>query len=214
MGQGSLGCTADGSWRLNPWTFPDWLTGPVWDLPYWPVQWGVVVGASLVAAGWDVRTGRIPNWLTASLWIGGLIFCGVAGGFGALGESLAASILVALPYVILFVLGAGGAGDAKMMGAVGAWVGVAGGLLVIPAVAACGWALGVVIAIRHRVVRRLMVQTQLSVWELVSVAMGSGRLSEVAAPASSSRGEASLRYGVAISIGVCLAAIWRVVWVA
>jgi len=36
-------------------------------------QWGTVLGASLVAATFDARCRRIPNWLTAPLFLTGLV---------------------------------------------------------------------------------------------------------------------------------------------
>lgn len=76
-------------------------------------QWGAAIGASLAAALLDLKTQRIPNWLTLPLAAVGLAVAGWAGGLPGAGHAMAASLLVALPYMVLFFLGQGGAGDAK-----------------------------------------------------------------------------------------------------
>ena len=83
------------------------------------IQWGIVIGASLIAAITDLHRRRIPNALTVPLLLFGLIksTC-LAGGSGLL-ESAGACFLLALPFVLLFIFAGGGAGDAKLMGAIG-----------------------------------------------------------------------------------------------
>lgn len=81
-----------------------------------------VLGAVVLAgAATDWRSGRIPNWLTLPAMAAGLALNGVVGGVGflrALGGMLGALGI----YFLFFVMGRG-AGDAKLMGAVGAFVG-------------------------------------------------------------------------------------------
>lgn len=93
----------------------------------------------IVAAIWDIRTRRIPNWLTlAGLILGvGLnmfLFERTLDGlwFSLKGFGLALGI-----YLVLYVLHAMGAGDVKLMAAVGAAVGWADwfGILVLTSVA-------------------------------------------------------------------------------
>jgi Flp pilus assembly protein protease CpaA len=81
------------------------------NLPF--LQWGVVIGASTAAAVWDLRQRRIPNILTGPLFIGGLVWAIWVGGLPGLGEALVACIILAAPYVWLFLVAGGGAGDAK-----------------------------------------------------------------------------------------------------
>ena len=93
-----------------------------------------IVGVCVAATVTDLRTGRIPNKLTASAMLAGLVFWLVAGlvaGRGLIGDegeisgTLTASFLGLLsglvPFAILVMLGGLGGGDMKLMGAIGAW---------------------------------------------------------------------------------------------
>jgi prepilin peptidase CpaA len=87
----------------------------------------LVVGAAV----YDVRYRRIPNWLTVSGLLLGLIlnsfmYQGISTspfGFSGLFFALRGFGLAFLVYVLLYALRAMGAGDVKLMGAVGAIVG-------------------------------------------------------------------------------------------
>jgi len=81
---------------------------------------------------------RIPNALTLPLFIVGLLWSAWFGGLSSLAEAAGVSALMALPYIVLFLFFGGGAGDAKLMGAIGAWLGLKQGLMVLACVAIAG----------------------------------------------------------------------------
>jgi prepilin peptidase CpaA len=84
-----------------------------------------VVGFTLAAAISDLKTRRLPNWLNVSAFAAAVIVHTVFNGLTGLGFSL---LGFATGFGILFVLwliGGGGGGDVKLMGAVGAWLGAA-----------------------------------------------------------------------------------------
>lgn len=94
-----------------------------------PVVVVVLAVALVTAIGTDLRSSRIPNWLTFSVmgfalvvhaWLGGLQ--GAIFSLGGLGAGLGL-------FLILYVTGSIGAGDVKLMAAVGALVGPYGALL-------------------------------------------------------------------------------------
>jgi prepilin peptidase CpaA len=79
----------------------------------------------------DVRSWRLPNWLSLTGLAGAIVFHSLVGWIsngaaGLLDHLLFAAGGFGVSFGILFVawlVGAGSAGDAKLMGAVGAWVG-------------------------------------------------------------------------------------------
>ena len=86
----------------------------------------ILAGAVLlsVVAGWtDLRSRRIPNWLTVSGLVIGIAANTALGGWGGLKTSLlgaAVGLALLLPFVLLRSLGAG---DWKLAGVLGAFVG-------------------------------------------------------------------------------------------
>jgi prepilin peptidase CpaA len=80
------------------------------------------------AAASDVRHRRIPNWLTFGLILSGVARAAVFGGFSsALGGLFAGA---SVPFV-LYVLGALGGGDVKLLAGIGAWLGPTQALAVL-----------------------------------------------------------------------------------
>src|ERR1700691_2392518 len=79
----------------------------------------------LAASVTDIRSRRIPNWLTLSGVTAGLVLHGIVGGVAGLKSSFAGMLLGFGAYLAPYCLRAMGAGDVKLMAAVGAIVGPA-----------------------------------------------------------------------------------------
>lgn len=185
-------------------------------------QWGAVIGASLVAALGDVRERRIPNALTFPLLIVGLLWSAWFSGWSGLGEAVLACLLLGGPYVLLFVFAGGGAGDAKLMGAIGAWLGLKQSVVVLLCVAAAGVVMAVVKAVSQRRLKFVLTNVLISFYTFV-VCVAGGRRPKAAdghaysvENAAGQSGGFELPYGVAICLGVCAAAavvwMWGVDW--
>jgi len=87
------------------------------------ITWGFAAVLALVAGWLDWRSRRLPNWLTVPGFCVGVLGNAILGGISGAKTSLAGAgiaLLVLLPVVLLRGLGAG---DWKLMGALGAVVG-------------------------------------------------------------------------------------------
>ena len=81
------------------------------------------LGFAGVGALSDIRTRRIPNWLTYTGLGAALLVRGVFAGWPGLRSGLAGLVLGGGLFLVLFLLGAMGGGDVKLMAAVSAWAG-------------------------------------------------------------------------------------------
>lgn len=80
----------------------------------------------VIAAATDIRSRRIPNWLTFPAIIAGILYhfftAGIQGGLLSM-----AGVLMGMAFFLPFYIKGGtGAGDVKLMGAVGAFLGPRG----------------------------------------------------------------------------------------
>lgn len=73
----------------------------------------------------DVKTRRIPNYLTLGGALAGLVFQALSYGWWGLQDGLLGLILGFSLLIIPYILGGMGAGDVKALAALGAWLGPA-----------------------------------------------------------------------------------------
>ena len=165
---------------------------------------GVLV--ALVGAVTDVRSARIPNSLTYSAALAALglrvALLGLYGlKSGALGMLLAGGL-----FLFLFVLGAMGGGDMKLMAAVGAWVGSEEVMTLILAAALAGG----VLAIGRIIFRNMLGETLRNTIRLIFYRFTSGMQPHpelnVQAP-----GSQRVPFGVAIAVGA-LSCAGNAIW--
>jgi prepilin peptidase CpaA len=77
----------------------------------------------IAAAAWsDLRTRRIPNWLTVTGAVLGLCCQAWERGLRGAATSLASTALALAIFLVLYIAAGMGAGDVKLFGAVGAFV--------------------------------------------------------------------------------------------
>ena len=171
------------------------------------IQWGVAIGASMVAAVYDVRTRRIPNRLTFSLLGFGLIWATWVGGLSGLVESIAACLILAIPFVVLFVFAGGGAGDAKLMGALGAWLGLADGLVTLVAVVTVGALWGLALAVAKKQFRAVLSRVIMKIRILMVLIITRGRITAAASYLPNEEKMMVMPYALPIFVGLCVAAL-------
>ena len=177
-------------------------------------QWGVVIGASLVAAVVDVLQRRIPNFITLPVAVGAVVYSLF---FGNIGDCIGAMLLLMAPYLLLFLFAGGGAGDAKMMGAIGAWLGFEAGLVVLVAVAVTGAVFGALNLVIHGQLRkgagRIATAFYVTMAGLCVGPRGWSLLrSDVDLEPKPQDPRLTIAYGPAIFIGVCIGAFVVHLW--
>src|SRR5688500_16928648 len=102
------------------------------------INWFVVISACCFAVSVDVRVRRIPNKLTFPLWLAGIVWWTATAQLSGLGETFGGMAIAGLPFFLLWIIGGGGAGDAKMMFAIGAWLGIEHGFIATVSVGIAG----------------------------------------------------------------------------
>jgi prepilin peptidase CpaA len=174
---------------------------------------GTAEAAMLAAAAWqDARHQRIPNAvvlpgaavaLALSLMPGGV---GIANALGG----LAAGLMLLLP---LYLMGVTGAGDVKLLAAVGAFTGMPGILGVALLAFVVGGALSLAWAIHLRLLRKVLANLNVAAFTTIAE-LCSGRLPNARGfPVSTAR----IPYAVAIAAGALIHALlaasgWRSVF--
>jgi Flp pilus assembly protein protease CpaA len=156
-----------------------------------------VAAASGSAAAIDLRTGKIPNPLTATVAAAGVGLAAV----GLTGHSVAGAVCGAIVGLLLMlpghVFGGTGSGDVKLMAALGTWLGPAGVLMAV----LYGAIAGGVLAVAHAINRRRLGRTISRTVRLVADPRDAK--TEIDRAAATSR----FAYGPAIAIGAIAAAL-------
>ena len=111
----------------------------------------ISLALATVACAFDLRTRRIPQMVTLGGAAAGLVFQTVNGGWAGGAISVTGWLVGTAVFLVPFVLGGLGAGDVKLLGALGAWLGpadviwlalytgIAGGILALLVAAATGY---------------------------------------------------------------------------
>jgi prepilin peptidase CpaA len=83
----------------------------------------IVVGSAvLVAAVIDLWKFKIHNLLTFPLFLSGVVYHGIMGGGIGVAESLVSAFFGILVLIVFYTMGGVGAGDVKLLAAIGAWL--------------------------------------------------------------------------------------------
>lgn len=155
----------------------------------------------LVAAGWDIKTGTIPNYITIPALFAGLLLSVYYGGFLGLKESFLGAGLGLLLLIIPFALGGIGGGDVKLMAAIGALNGWEFVLYAFLYSAVIGGIMALAISIWNKKLSQVFFNI------LMQFTTGQFKIEEgEKSPLSSGL---SFPYGIAIMIGTCIAYWFR-----
>ncbi len=191
----------------------------MWFVTLWNEGWpalgfGVVIAASAAASCTDLLARRIPNWLTFPLAAAGAINAFAVAGFAGLADGVTAAILISVPFLIQFMLGRGGAGDAKLMMAIGLWLGTIAGLAALAAVAMCGCVVAIITMIAQRRSAEVCTNVMVAAHQTVLAVSTAGVFRPCPAAEANPGARFTMPYAPAILLGVIATAIgvssWRV----
>lgn len=156
---------------------------------------------TVLAAAWDVRTRRIPNFLTVGGLAVALVLRGLPGPPGLL-DGVAAAALGFLFSIPFFAAGGLGGGDVKLMTAVAAFLGLdrlMGALLIMALVGVC---MALVAVARRGVLLKTLANVHLVLLTLGRRTFTGWRGEESEAAVHMARdGAITIPYGVAIGLG-------------
>lgn len=147
----------------------------------------------------DLRETRVPNYLTVGGAIVALGLSAYQGGAGAAGLAAAAMLLGAAAFVPFFALRMVGAGDVKLFGMVGGFVGLDALLPVGIYVALAGGVLGLAAMVQTQSLSEFLANMK---WFLLSVARREPE--SEAAQESVVRTSARIPYALAIAAGTLI----------
>lgn len=168
------------------------------------------IGAVLVAflgAITDIHRARIPNWLTYTAVIAALILRASLMRWSGLASGAIGILIAGGAFCVLFILGAMGGGDMKMMAAIGAWVGSRHILTVMVAIGLAGG----VLALVSMVFNKNLIQTVRNTVRLIAYRFTSG-LQPHPEMNIQAYGSRRVPFGVAIALGTLFCAANTVWW--
>ncbi len=118
-----------------------------------PITVSAVAAGGASSTAIDLYARRVPNLLTCGLAATGIVVAALGAGSLTLPQALAG---FAIGFVVMLpghIVGATGAGDVKLMAALGTLLGPRGALLAFFYTALAGGVLAVIVAIRRRMLR-------------------------------------------------------------
>src|SRR5688572_32468872 len=107
------------------------------------------IAVGVIAAAWDLKSRRIPNVLTFGSAVLAIALHGYLSGPSGAGWAVAGWLVGAAFFLPIFALGGMGAGDVKLLAALGAWLGPGPVAWVALFSLIAGGALGLIVAVAY-----------------------------------------------------------------
>ncbi len=158
----------------------------------------ILYSVLILAVITDLRFQRIPNWLTFTATLSGIVINSVTGGIQGFLLSMAGLFVGIAVLILFYFLGGMGGGDVKLMGAIGALLGAKGVFIAFLAAALIGGIYASVLLVLHGQLSRTLSRY----WLILKTVLLTGEALQI--PPSEDDKKPRLRYGVAIALGTFL----------
>src|SRR5664279_1582284 len=119
---------------LGEWAFSEFACAMNPDVVLFPIAFALAATGAFV----DVYKRQIPNWLTYTGIVVGFVLRGLLLGWKGMGSALAGCLLAGGIFLLFYVVRAMGAGDVKLVAAIGSLLGPTDALVMLLATAICG----------------------------------------------------------------------------
>lgn len=165
------------------------------------------LACALLGSKFDIGERRIPNLLTGSSIATGLLLHAILGGWSQLGSSALAGLIGGAVFALFYFAGGMGAGDVKLMIAIGCLLGLTPLPLMLLVTAFSGAVLGLALAVERGQLRQTM-------WNVGSILAHHGREGLTPHPELNVSNPRSLRlpFAIPMAAGCCAvfaAALWE-----
>jgi prepilin peptidase CpaA len=117
---------------------------------------GCALLCAVIGSIHDLRNRRIPNWVTGPAILAGLLLHSLVGHWSGLGYSALAGLVAGALALVFWFAGGMGAGDVKLMAAVGCIAGWPSLHLLLFSIAIAGGVCGLVLSVCHKCLRRTL----------------------------------------------------------
>lgn len=160
----------------------------------------------LVAAGFDLWSGKIPNWIVAIGAMGGVIYRVWERGIVGFGLAIFYMLFPIILLYLLFLMRALGAGDIKLFSVIAIWTGIQKSCYVIFCSLLAGAIYGAVKLIYHK----SLISSLLRFVQYAGRILSTGDIEPYRTKHTWDKH--SIHFALAIAIGFGIASIWEVVF--
>jgi prepilin peptidase CpaA len=169
----------------------------------------IVLFATLIAAVMDVWKFKVYNALTIPLLLSGLAYHGVVGGTGGLQGSLMGLLFGFGVLIVVYAMGGMGAGDVKLMAAVGAWLGMPLTFYVFALSALASGAYAAVLILSSGNLRESWIELQVVVFRIMAFGQYLGADGRLEAELKrSDRHQRLVPFGAMLAVGLLVILGW------
>lgn len=169
----------------------------------------VVVSAAVAAAVTDIWKFRVYNLLTVPLLVAGILYHSAFGGWDGLKESVCGMLCGFGVLTMFCLLGGMGWGDAKLLAALGAWMGPEGVFYIFVASSIAGGVFAVYLVVRHGQLSETWLRLKIVCYRLAAVGRYLGADDGVVMEAG---GRVDRRRVIPFAAMMCIGVIATLLW--